>query len=100
MYSKYGDIVFENVTLTETLNTLEDIRRRANEFQSAYIRAKNTYLDGEDTLEFKPPYIGVTAFLRGLTTQDNNLLTPEFRELEYWKRKILIQMNQDFFVRM
>ena len=93
MYSKYGDIVFENATLTETLNTLEDIRRRANEFQSAYIRAKNTYLDGEDTLEFKPPYIGVTAFLRGLTTQDNNLLTPEFRELEYWKRKILDWKN-------
>lgn len=89
MYSKYGDIVFHKAQVVEALEKVENIKQEVANYQKAYQEAKNSYLDGEDTLEFKPPYIGVTEFLRGLTTTDNKLLTPEFREIEYWKERLL-----------
>ena len=72
------------------MNELERISRESAALQEAYKKAKEhpTYLDGEDELHFDFPYIGVTSFLRGLTNSDNRLLTPEFREKEYWKHRI------------
>jgi hypothetical protein len=53
--------------------------------QEARLRAGS--FDGDEILEFKAPYIGVTKFLSGLEV-DGNLLFPEFRVEEYWKRRI------------
>ena len=44
--------------------------------------------DGDEMLEFRAPYIGVTKFLSGLTKPDSpDLLFPEFRIKEYWSRR-------------
>lgn len=97
LYSKYGDLVFQSIYQANTCRRLEDIAQEARQYQDLYQEAKRnaTYIDGEDTLEFKPPYIGVTAFLRGLTNSDDILLTPEFREFEYWTRRIKDWKNPD-----
>ena len=39
--------------------------------------------DGDEILEFRAPYIGVTKFLSGLMVEDK-LLFPEFRLKSYW----------------
>ena len=39
--------------------------------------------DGDEILEFRAPYIGVTKFLSGLEV-DGKLLFPEFRVDSYW----------------
>lgn len=90
--NKYGDIVFEldEKEKNITLNELDRVSRESAALQEAYKKAKEhpRYLDGEDELQFDFPYIGVTSFLRGLTNSDGQLLTPEFREKEFWKRRI------------
>ena len=84
------DIVFQSNEKVATLHELQRISSETASLQEAYQKAKEhpIYLDGEDELKFDFPYIGVTSFLRGLTNSDGDLLTPEFREKEYWKKRI------------
>ena len=97
LYSKYGDIVFDNNTAQmATCAQIDQVAREAAEYQVKYQEAKQKakYIDGEEILEFKFPYIGVTSFLRGLTNSENKLLTPEFRELSYWSKRIKAWQNE------
>ena len=90
LYSKYGDIVFDKEDQMATCAQLDQVARESAELQSKYQEAKKKvkYIDGEEVLEYKFPYIGVTAFLKGLTNHDDKLLTPEFREASYWMKRI------------
>lgn len=88
LYNKYGDLVFSALDNVVTQEQLSKISEEAKKYTKAYEEAKRNYIDGEDDLEFKPPYIGVTKFLSGLTNEKNKLLTPEFIEFEYWTRRI------------
>lgn len=90
LHSKYGDIVFQNELQNITNRQLETIAAESAVLQEKYKEAKKhpTYIDGEEELHYDFPYIGVTSFLRGLTNSDDKLLTPEFREFEYWIRRI------------
>ena len=89
---EFGDLAFEAPLNVEAQKKLNKITKETQKAQKAYAEAKKSYLDGEQIEEFKPPYIGVTSFLRGLTVLDANekerLLTPEFREKEYWLKRI------------
>lgn len=90
LYSKYGDIVFDKEAQMATHAQVDQVAREAAEYQSKYKEAKEKrkYIDGEEVLEFKFPYIGVTGFLKGLTNAEDKLLTPEFREVSYWSKRI------------
>lgn len=91
LYSKYGDVVFQKGTPQSNARLIiEDVAREARRYQKEYqeVKKRIKYVDGEEILEFKFPYIGVTSFLKGLTNKDNKLLTPEFREQAYWLRRI------------
>lgn len=85
---KYGDLIFDAPNNVETQMQLEKISGDSKRLREEFQKAKKEYLDGEQIEKFNPPYIGVTEFLRGLTTKDEKLLTPEFREFEYWRRRV------------
>lgn len=89
LYSKYGDLVFyKTPAATSAIDKANSIAKETKKLQSMYIEAKKKAKLGEDSIEFKPPYVGVTTFLRGLKTESNKLLTPEFNPFEYWRRRI------------
>ncbi len=90
LYKKYGDLVFSQFENCVTCDQLDRIAKDAATYQSKYQEAKKNliYTDGEDTLRFEAPYIGVTSFLSGLRNKDNKLLSPEFVEVEYWKKRV------------
>ena len=89
--SKFGDLVFhresaflhaKNIIENKILKDSSNMERL---MQEARLRAGS--FDGDEILEFKAPYIGVTKFLSGLEI-DGKLLFPEFRIKEYWSRRI------------
>jgi hypothetical protein len=88
LYSEYGDLVFQSERAIAACEKLKIAENDAKLYREKYKEARRRYIDGEDELEFEKPFIGVTEFLRGLTNEDDKLLTPEFREEEYWKRRI------------
>ena len=89
--SKFGDLVFQRTApflhakdIIEN-KILKDSSNMERLMQEARLRAGS--FDGDEILEFKAPYIGVTKFLSGLEVNEE-LLFPEFRVEEYWKRRI------------
>lgn len=93
--SKFGDLVFQRTSaFLRSKNIIENqIIPRAKDLeaimQEARLRAGS--FDGDEVLEFRAPYIGVTKFLSGLTkdgTTNGDLLFPEFRTKEYWSRRV------------
>ena len=85
--SKYGDLALSQA---DTLSILENVKKDASVLQEQYKRAREQaiYSDGEEALQFKPPYVGVIKFLSGLKNEKDKLLTPEFKEFNYWKERI------------
>ena len=89
--SKFGDLVFQRTApFLHAKNIIEnkilkDSSNMERLMQEARLRAGS--FDGDEILEFKAPYIGVTKFLSGLEV-NGELLFPEFRVKEYWKRRI------------
>ena len=88
--SKFGDLVFQrtapflrakDIIENKILKDSSDMERL---MQEARLRAGS--FDGDEILEFKAPYIGVTKFLSGLEV-DGKLLFPEFRVEEYWNNR-------------
>ena len=93
--SDYGDLVFSKEKgITPKLRTLDiidhkikvDSARLDALYEEAKRKAKGR--DGEEYLEFRPPYIGVNKWLTGLRTIDQDTgeekrLYPEFTD-EYW----------------
>ena len=88
LYEIYGDLVFNALDNVITQEALKKVKAEAQKHVKAYAEAKKLYQDGEDNLEFKRPYIGVTEFLADLTNSKDQLLMPSFREFEYWRRRI------------
>ena len=89
--SKFGDLVFQRTSpflhakdIIEN-KILKDSSKMEALMQEARLRAET--FDGDEILEFKAPYIGVTKFLSGLEV-NGTLLFPEFRVKEYWKGRI------------
>lgn len=89
LYSKYGDLVFQQMSQIDAHQKAKEVHMQTTSMQSDWAKVKRRYPDGEAELIFGSPYIGVTSFLRGLTNADDQLLTPEFREFEYWKRRVV-----------
>ena len=85
--SIYGDIALQQAN---TLDILKKAEKDAQNLRKEYEEAKKkcSYLDGEESLNFNPPYIGVLKFLAGLKNEQDKLLTPEFREVEYFFERI------------
>lgn len=90
--SKFGDLVFhrespflraKNIIENKIIPKTKDLESL---MQEARLRAKS--FDGDEILEFRAPYIGVTKFLSGLKPNDKDLLFPEFRTDEYFNRRI------------
>ena len=85
--SKFGDLVFQRTApFLHAKNIIEnkilkDSSNMERLMQEARLRAGS--FDGDEILEFKAPYIGVTKFLSGLEV-NGKLLFPEFRVKEYW----------------
>ena len=85
--SKFGDLVFSRTSpFLSAKNIIENkIMSRSKELEAlmkeARLRAGS--FDGDEILEFRAPYIGVTKFLSGLMVEDK-LLFPEFRLKSYW----------------
>lgn len=86
-----GDLVFQmtapQLKVAEKLDRIakesKDVKKRMDDVIAA---GKVVYdADGNMSVE-DPPYIGVNKFLSGLTV-NGELLFPEFREDEYWKRR-------------
>lgn len=90
---KYGDEVFSRGTeFMHTESILDDIRVQAKASDAAYEEARRKAIDmadGETAYVFNPPRIGVNAWVAGRPDPDDpsTLLTPEFRQDEYWDRK-------------
>lgn len=88
-----GDLVFEmpttyqiNVANQLSLISKESYAER-KKYKEMLDSGKVIYdADGEMAVE-DPPYIGVNKFLSGLKNAAGELLFPEFREEEYWKRR-------------
>ena len=89
--SKFGDLVFHReapfLRAKDIIENkiLKDSSNMERLMQEARLRAGS--FDGDEILEFKAPYIGVTKFLSGLEV-DGELLFPEFRIEEYWRRRV------------
>lgn len=90
--SKFGDLVFhrespflraKNIIENKIIPKTKDLESL---MQEARLRAKS--FDGDEILEFRAPYIGVTKFLSGLKPNDLDLLFPEFRVDEYFSKRI------------
>ena len=85
--SKFGDLVFSRTSpFLSAKNIIENkIMSRSKELEAlmkeARLRAGS--FDGDEILEFRAPYIGVTKFLSGLEVE-GKLLFPEFRLKSYW----------------
>lgn len=88
--SKFGDLVFHRTSpflhakdIIEN-KILKESSRMESLMQEARLRAGS--FDGDEILEFRAPYIGVTKFLSGLEVNEK-LLFPEFRIKEYWSER-------------
>ena len=85
--SKFGDLVFHRTApFLAAKNKIEnDILTRSSELEGLMkeARLRAGTFDGDEILEFRAPYIGVTKFLSGLEV-DGKLLFPEFRVDSYW----------------
>lgn len=85
--SKFGDLVFHRTApFLAAKNKIEnDILTRSSELEGLMkeARLRAGTFDGDEILEFRAPYIGVTKFLSGLEV-DDKLLFPEFRVDSYW----------------
>lgn len=90
--SKFGDLVFsKGKPFLRTKDIIENnIQKEAAKMKSLMDEARRraSFHDGEEILEFRPPYIGVNRFLSGLMPNGKDLLMPEFRTEEYWSRRI------------
>lgn len=90
--SKFGDIVFQRTSpFLRSKNIIEnEIIPQSNKLESIMkeARLRASFFDGDEILEYRAPYIGVTKFLSGLKPNDIDLLFPEFRTDEYWKRRV------------
>ena len=92
--SKFGDIVFQRKsTFLRAKDIIENeiiprSKKLENLMREARLRAGS--FDGDEMLEYRAPYIGVTKFLSGLTKPDSpDLLFPELRlKEEYWPRRV------------
>lgn len=90
--SQFGDLVFSMTTPQLNISQqLSSIAKEAHKLHKKYKELLNSDKaiyneDGEVAIE-DPPYIGVNKFLSGLKNEGGELLFPEFREEEYWKRR-------------
>ena len=89
--SKLGDAVFQNnQKVLYVRERLKKLKEQSNVLNEEYKRAREEckhYLDGEEMLIMKVPYIGVSQFLSGQRDENGNLYFPEFIEPEYWSRR-------------
>lgn len=98
--SELGDIVFsQSNAKNQTEVTLKEVARDAKEMDDKYEDwVKNGQViyspDGEEVI-YARPYVGVNRFLAGLKI-NGQLLFPEFRKEEYWKRRFEKWKNGDF----
>ena len=89
--SKFGDLIFSReAKYLRIKNIIEnEIIPKSEKLQSkmADARRRATYHDGDETLHFERPYIGVNRFLSGLKYR-GKYLHPEFRaDEEYFPRR-------------
>ena len=95
--SPSGDIVFEisskGQIAEKNINNMVKVAENAAKTNRKAIQKYNE--EGEIG-EFEPPYIGVTEFLSGLTTDEGKIMFPEFREEEYWKRRFTSWKDNDY----
>lgn len=97
LISKYGDIVFSRTTRANyTYDILMSRKKEEDKLRDQYLQNRNKWqVEDDENYEVKTPFIGVTKFLSGLT-RDGNLLFPEFRPEEFWKRRRERWANGEF----
>ena len=84
LITKFGDIVFERSSVhNKVLDILDTVTQDTKAAQEAYKKAKEIYYQGDQEKEFKPPYVGVNQFLKGLK-RNNKYLFPEFIPENFW----------------
>lgn len=83
-YSKYGDVVFDK---TEAQLNVEEKLNGITKNYGTITEPPKSYFDGEETVHYDKPNIGVTDFLSGLRI-NGKLIFPQFRPQEYWDRRI------------
>ena len=85
-----GDLVFSMSQAQLNISVqLSSIAKESHKLQSRYkemLKSAEYDEDGNILIE-DPPYIGVNKFLSGLKNQKGDILFPEFRQDEYWKRR-------------
>lgn len=92
--SKFGDIIFNKANKNNFLRTKDIIENKIipysedHELQMKIRNAKlrAAYYDGEEVLDFTPPYIGVNRFLSKIR-HNGNRLHPEFIPENYWEKR-------------
>lgn len=89
LVSKYGDIVFQRSSIhNHVIDILNKAGADSQALRDTYNKVKSaSYVDGEISPDFKPPFIGVNRFLSGLRNSEGQLLFPEFREDAYWENR-------------
>ena len=94
--SKFGDIIFDrnfdrknNFLRTKNIienGIIKDSAKLNLQMKIRNARRRAAYYDGEEVLNFDPPYIGVNRFLQGLE-HNGKRLHPEFIPENYWNKR-------------
>lgn len=97
LVSKYGDIVFSRTSrANHVYDILMEKSKETSKMTKDYLKERETWLEDDEAYEVKPPFIGVNKFLSGLVNNKGDLLFPEFRPEEYWKRRKAAWSNGEF----
>lgn len=84
-YSKLGDKVFQSPPKVTTI--LNDALKFNEKAIKEWNQAKKSFIDDEELIKMKRPFVGTTEFLTGLKNSEGRYLSPEFREGDYWANR-------------
>ena len=85
-YSKYGDLVFE--IDPSTREKINKVKHDSDELQEKLREAKREYVNDEEMLKLKRPYVGVLECLSGTKNPvTGKYFFMEYRKNAYWQKR-------------
>lgn len=85
-YSTYGDLVFS--INPEIQKKLDKIQEKSKELQQKMKEAKRQYVNDEEVLRLKRPYVGVLECLSGVKNPvTDKQFIMDFRPTPYWQKR-------------